>query len=108
MDLSKAFDCVNHGLLIAKLNAYGLNMDALQLIRSYLSKRQLRVKINSSFSDWKEIKIGVLQGSVLGSLLLKSSWMAYSGLQIAQRSATMVMLRQSLHTIRILIALSNN
>ena len=37
MDLSKAFDCVNHGLLIAKLSAYGLDMDALQLIRSYLT-----------------------------------------------------------------------
>ena len=69
MDLSKAFDCVNHGLLIAKLSAYGLNKDALQLIRSYLSNRQQRVKINSSFSDWKEIKIGVPQGSVLGPLL---------------------------------------
>ena len=69
MDLSKAFDCVNHGLLIAKLSAYGLNMDALQLIRSYLSNRQQRVKINSSFSDWKEIKIGIPQGSVLGPLL---------------------------------------
>ena len=69
MDLSKAFDCVNHGLLIAKLSAYGLNMDALQLIRSYLSNRQQRVKINSFFSDWKEIKIGVPQGSVLGPLL---------------------------------------
>ena len=69
VDLSKAFDCVNHGLLIAKLSAYGLNMDALQLIRSYLSNRQQRVKINSSFSDWKEIKIGVPQGSVLGPLL---------------------------------------
>ena len=69
MDLSKAFDCVNHGLLIAKLSAYGLNMDALQLISSYLSNRQQRVKINSSFSDWKEIKIGVPQGSVIGPLL---------------------------------------
>ena len=69
MDLSKAFDCVNHGLLIAKLSAYGLNMDALQLIRSYLSNRQQRVKINNSFSDWKEIKIGVPQGSVLVPLL---------------------------------------
>ena len=69
MDLSKAFDCVNHGLLIAKLSAYGLNKDALQLIRSYLSNRLQRVKINNSFSDWKEIKIGVPQGSVLGPLL---------------------------------------
>ena len=51
MDLSKVFDCVNHGLLITILSAYGFNMDALQLIRSYLSNRQQRVKINSSFSD---------------------------------------------------------
>ena len=69
MDFSKAFDCVNHGLLIAKLSAYGLNMDALQLIRSYLTNRQQRVKINNSFSAWKEVKIGVPQGSVLGPLL---------------------------------------
>ena len=44
-------------------------MDALQLIRSYLTNRQQRVKINSSFSAWKEVKIGVPQGSVLGPLL---------------------------------------
>ena len=56
MDLLKAFDCVNHGHLIAKLSAYGLNMDGLQLIRSYLTNRQRRVKINSSFSDWKKVK----------------------------------------------------
>ena len=60
MDLSKAFDSVNHDLLIAKLNAYGLNMDALKLIKTYLLKRHQRVKVNSSFSAWKEIKIGVL------------------------------------------------
>ena len=59
MDLSKAFDCVKNGLLKTKLSAYGLNMDALHLIRSYLTNRQRRVKINRSFSPWKEIKIGV-------------------------------------------------
>ena len=69
MDLSKAFDSVDHSLLLAKLNAYGINMDALQLLRSYLSKRHQRVKVNSTFSDWKEIGFGVLQGSVLGPLL---------------------------------------
>ena len=69
MDLSKAFDCVNHGLLLAKLSAYGLNLDALQLIKSYLTNRKQRVKINSSYSKWEKVKIGVPQGSVLGPLL---------------------------------------
>ena len=62
MDLSKAFDSVNHDLLLAKLNAYGNNLDALQLIRSYLSKRNERVRVNSTFSDWKEIKLEYLRG----------------------------------------------
>ena len=61
-DLSKAFDSVHHDILIAKLNGY-----ALQLIRSYLFKRHQRVEVNSTFSDWKEIKFGVPQGSVLGT-----------------------------------------
>ena len=39
MDLSKAFDSVDHDLLLAKFNAYGINLDALQLLRSFLSKR---------------------------------------------------------------------
>ncbi len=54
MDISKAFDCVNDGFLMVKLSAYGLNKDALQLIRNYLSNRQQTVKINNSFSDVKE------------------------------------------------------
>ena len=69
MDLPKAFDSVNHDLPIAKLDAYGLRLDAPHLIRNYLSQRQQRVKINSSYSDWYEIKIGVPQGSVLVLLL---------------------------------------
>ena len=45
MDLSKAFDCLNHELLIAKLSAYGFSMSALRLIHSYLNERKQRVKI---------------------------------------------------------------
>ena len=69
MDLSKAFNTLNHELLIAKLHAYGFNKDSLQLINDYLSKRFQRTKINKSFSSWAELIQGVPQGSVLGPLL---------------------------------------
>ena len=69
MDLSKAFDCLNHDLLIAKLYAYGFSKDSLALIRSYLKNRWQRTKINTSFSTWFELIVGVPQGSVLGPLL---------------------------------------
>ena len=69
MDLSKAFDTLNHELLLAKLNAYGFSKDALHLIRSYLKYRWQRCKINTTFSSWTELLLGVPQGSVLGPLL---------------------------------------
>ena len=69
MDLSKAFDCMNHELLIAKLNAYGFGKDSLNIINSYLSNKWPRVKVNNSFSDWTRRLLGVPQGSVLGPLL---------------------------------------
>ena len=69
MDLSKAFDTLNHELLIAKLNAYGFLHDPLRLLYSYLSNRWQRTKINNTFSSWSEILLGVPQGSILGPLL---------------------------------------
>ena len=68
MDLSKAFDCIRHDLLIAKLHAYGFSREALLLVYSYLENRQQRVKINGSSSNYKHVQLGVPQGSVLGPL----------------------------------------
>ena len=69
MDLSKAFDTINHELLIAKLDAYGFDKTALRIILDYLSGRMQRTKITNSFSAWLEILTGVPQGSILGPLL---------------------------------------
>ena len=68
-DLSKAFDCINHELLIAKLNAYGFSKKSLTHIYSYLSERKQRTKINGTFSSWADIIFGVPQGSIVGPLL---------------------------------------
>ena len=65
MDSSKAFDTINHELLIAKLHAYGFSTDALEVLLSYLPDRWQRVKINTTFSSWTQLLQGVLQGSII-------------------------------------------
>ena len=69
MDLSKAYDCIPHQLLIAKLEAYGLHKNSLNLLADYLSGRKQRTKIGSVFSEWWKIICGIPQGSILGPLL---------------------------------------
>ena len=66
MDLSKAFDTIDHYLLLAKLKAYGFDVSALKLLKSYLSDRYQRCKIGNSYSDWSKMKTGVPLGSILG------------------------------------------
>ena len=68
-DLSKAFDCLDHKLLIAKLHFYGVSSISNKLIYSYLRGRTQRIKINETYSEVFEIEYGVPQGSVLGPLL---------------------------------------
>ena len=68
-DLSKAFDCLKHNLLIAKLNVYGFNYNALAFINSYFSGRKQRTKIGTAFSDWADIVLGTALGFILGPLV---------------------------------------
>ena len=69
MDLSKAFDTLDHSLLLAKLSAYGFDNNSLSFVRSYLTNRIQRCKIENHFNNWRKITPGVLQGSILGPLL---------------------------------------
>ena len=68
-NLSKAFDCIFHGLLIAKPAAYGFDYQSLRIMENFLSNRQQRTKINNAFNRYSEIIYVVLQRSILGHLL---------------------------------------
>ena len=69
MDLPKAYDCTPHDLLIAKLEAYGLDKTSLHLLRDCLNNRKQRTSVGFSFSYWWDIIRGIPQGSILGPLL---------------------------------------
>ena len=68
-DLSKAFECLSHELLLAKRHAYGFSIAALRLIHSADSNRKKRTKVNFHTTLGKKILFGVPQGSILGPLL---------------------------------------
>ena len=68
MDLSKGFDTLHHSLLLAKLSAYGFDNNSLSFVRSYLTNRIQRCKIENHFSNWREIT-GVPQDSIFGPFL---------------------------------------
>ena len=69
MDLSKAFDCIPHDLLIAKMHAYGFSKECLIFFYSYLKRRKQSVKINNTHSIFQVLLSGVPQGSILGPIL---------------------------------------
>ena len=66
IDLTKAFDTVNHSILLKKLYHYGIRGNILNLFKSYLSERKQFVRVNNESSDLKSVVCGVTQGSVLG------------------------------------------
>ena len=69
MDLSKAFDAINHDLLLAKLKVYGFSLNAVKLMHGYLKNRKQQVQINNKFSSENIVIAGVPQGSIDGLLL---------------------------------------
>ena len=73
INLSKAFDTLNHDLSIAKLEAYGFSENPLNYIQSYLHNRLQRTNVNNNFSLWKDLFAGVPQGSILGPIMFNTN-----------------------------------
>ena len=70
VDLSKAFDSLDHNILLSKLKFYGLDDKAINLLRSYLSNRDQFVQLDNIKSNHHLISRGIPQGSVIGPILL--------------------------------------
>ena len=92
IDLSKAFDGLPHGLLIAKIHAYGVSLSSCKLIASYLNKHKQRVDICDQRSNWLDIERGVLQGSIIGPLLFNILSMIFSSSPKNVHYLTMLMI----------------
>ena len=69
MNFSKAFDVLNHFLLLAKLDTYKFSLKSTTFIQNYLNKRMQKVDLNNKFSASEDVYSGVPQGSILGTLL---------------------------------------
>ena len=69
MDLSKAYDCLRHDSSIAKLEAYGLDNDILNLHLDYLTFSNQRGKVGSAYNKWSKIRRRISPGPILGPIL---------------------------------------
>ena len=70
IDLSKAFDTLDHNLLLADLNTYGFSFDAVKFVERYMSEGFQRVNVNNNFREWCKKPLRIPQMPVLGPLLL--------------------------------------
>ena len=95
MDLSKAFDCIPHDLLIAKLHAYGFSFETLTFLNSYLRNRKQCVKINNICINFLKILSGVPQGSILGPILFNIFLNDTLNLQIYITLQTIILFQRS-------------
>ena len=69
MDLSKAFDCLSHDIVLDKLSAYGMSTDSVSLLESYSSNRKQQIEVNSILSSWADMQKSAPQSSIMGPLL---------------------------------------
>ena len=74
VDLHKAFDTINHDMLLKKLSIIGFSGRTVKWFQSYLSNRKLAVNLENFFSEVSSISCGVPQGSILGPLLMICRW----------------------------------
>ena len=69
LDLKKAFDTVDHAILLSKLDAYGFESDTCNWFKSYLTERNQKCSVNGHFSSPRSLACGIPQGTILGPLL---------------------------------------
>ena len=92
VDFKKAFDLVDHQILLSKLKLYGISSEALMWFDTYLTNRRQLVSLNNCRSDFEKVTCGVPQGSILGPLLFCFSLMIYHFMLITFQQISMPMI----------------
>ena len=113
LDFSKAFDTVNHKILIEKLKILGFQPDSAEWINSYLSNRYQQVIVGDQKSDWIHIENGVPQGSILGPLLFTilvsdMRWHIWDGSYHQYADDTDLLFESSVDNVNETISKANN